>query len=202
MKNNKIFFDVSLLKEEFKSNYWKIVGELSKNEINKKLQEILYVGLGGIVSLSQIAEYSFKSICDLFELIDKNISDEELENAFNYVLENIDNQDSMIENPLTLGKVFNKLLNLGIISTEFYEKYDFLVENRNIFIHHYFVVNPKTLKEPGNLKSIIKEIYFTLNMFHQIIKDVFASFKEISLERNKNLLILLDKIGNLFVGDM
>ena len=198
---NVVEYENGYLKGKYAQSYLSKKKEFKLLNEESQLKSTLFILLGSVVALSQIAEYVFFNISSINKVLDSNPSKEKMSIIFNDILNTFDIDDIELEKAPTLGVALNNIMQSGIISSELYESVKFISSNRNNFSHNYFMKYPKALKGIKEMKLFVLQSFYTVLALNQLINEVFASFRDKTLSKQPDMENFLIDFNKLFIGE-
>jgi len=201
IKNNDIEYENGYLKGKYAQSYWTKKKELKTLIEESQVKSTLFISLGSVVALSQIAEYVFFNISNINKVLDSNPSKDKMSIIFYDILNTFNIDEIELEKAPTLGVALNNIMQSGLISSESYESVKFICSNRNNFSHNYFMKYPRALKGINEMKLFVLQSFYTVLALNQLINEVFTSFKDKTLSKHPDMGNFLKDFNKLFIGE-
>ena len=144
----------------------------------------MFSSLGALVAFSQVAEYALNPIAEMSRISEEDLDDESIEKTLQDIIDSFDLETIKLKKQPTLGPSLEKLYNCGILNQDMYESSKFISENRNNFVHNYFMNRPKSLKDLIDMKLLALQIIYTEQAIFQILSFVSDEFRKTILEKD------------------
>lgn len=197
----KIIFENGYLKGKYAQSYIDKKNKLRSNRKLEDVKSVMFLALGSFVGLSQVAEYTMTSIINITRVYRKNVDDDKLKSLFQIALNKFDIDDYELDKANTLGPVLNDLKQLNLITEEQYLDCRFLVDNRNDFIHNYFMNRPRILVDVKQMKILILQLFYSTLGLNQLINMVFEKFELEVIQKHPSLVEYLNDFNEMFIGE-
>lgn len=202
MNNNfNIEYENGYLHSNYAKSYLDRKKDIRSSYDVEKIKPILFMSLGTVIALSQIAEYSLFGMITINNVVKRNPLDDKLEEVYQEILDTFNINNIEIEKPPTLSIVLNNLKQSNLISIEMYKKSKFIVNNRNNFTHNYFLKFPKSLGDLDEMKELVMMLIYTILSMNQLINEVFSGFKEKMLMAKPSMVDFLNDFSSLFIAE-
>lgn len=201
INNSNIEYENGYLHGKYAKSYWNKKKEIKALSDESRVKSSLFISLGSVIALSQIAEYVLFNICSVSKMLDSNPSQDKMNEIFDSIITSFNIDEIEIEKPPKLATVLNNLKQSGLISEETHREISFIRINRNNFAHNYFMRYPKALKELNEMKIFILQSFYTVLSLNQLINEVFQTFKEEVLIKHSSMLDFLNDFNKLFIGE-
>lgn len=166
-----------------------------------EMKKIIFHALGSFVTLSQIAEYVLSTMIKIKKISNNKGNLLLLQEAFDNALSVFDMNDINLSKEPTLSAVLNNLFQSGLLSKDVYLKSKFITENRNEFVHNYFINKPKCLVDLKQMKIFVLQVLYSSLSLNQLIVNSFEIFNTDVLKKNPSLESYLSKFRDAFIGE-